>query len=193
MRVEQWLQGLVHQCHITQEYTSLPCKPTVHWAIFQSPIERMQFYCISDGWCALDWTLGALYGQQTLSGVRNTEIAIFVQIYGLEIPDWWWPRQVATEKIIPQKVSSSLRNCVRWRSTYVPCKFLRSWIYSRYFVIFENIIGLLTTMASVTVCSSKFFICMLYIKCFLFMRFEFTTFQFHWTACTGDLGFYSHA
>lgn len=94
----------------------------------------------------------------------------------------------------PSKVlMSSLRNCVRWRSTYAPSKFLLSWIYSRYFVLFENIIGLFTTMASVTVCSSKFFICMLYIKCFLFIRFEFTTFQFHWTGRTGDLGFCSPA
>lgn len=167
MRAEQWIQDLVHQCHITQEYTSLPCKPVFsRWAIFQSPTECMQFYCISDGWCVLGQTLGALYGQHTLSGLSEQHRnCIFVQIYGLEIPVWWWPRQVTTEKIIPKKISTIIKR-LRWRSTYAPSKFLLSWIYSRYFVIFENVIGLLTTMLSVTVCSH-----MLYIKCFLFMRF----------------------
>lgn len=71
MRAEQWIQGLVHQCHTTQEYTSLPSKTAARWAIFHSPTEWVQFYGISDGWCALHQTLGALYGQQTLSGVSE--------------------------------------------------------------------------------------------------------------------------
>lgn len=52
--------------------TCLPCKPTAHWTIFQSPTGWMQLYCISDGWCALDQILGALYGQQTLLCKRAT-------------------------------------------------------------------------------------------------------------------------
>lgn len=60
------------------------------------------------------------------------------------------------------------------------------------FVIFENVVCLITTSALVIVCGSKFFLCMPYIECFWFTRFECTTFWFLWTSSIVDLGFYSH-